>query len=203
MGVSQVFDTYSGRGQGYEISSPNTRLGRSQTSSLWSRGWNLNFLSLQATWQAGANSIRRRRKACFAWESTRSSAHTRSSSYTPSGRRCTERLVGALSQGVRYAGLRRVENQGEAEQSTDAAFRARGILPAVFTTSGEGTRGFIRTLYDKKSDVYMMSIRFYMVLIFCLLFNTYCFKCDLKYDAVFCFTYVRTYMICYTYDHSF
>ena len=108
-----------------------------------------------------------------------------------------------LPQGVRYAGLRRVENQGEAEQSTDAAFRARGILPAVFTTSGEGTRGFIRTLYDKKSDVYMMSIRFYMVLIFCLLFNTYCFKCDLKYDAVFCFTYVRTYMICYTYDHSF
>ena len=90
-----------------------------------------------------------------------------------------------------------------AEQSTDAAFRARGILPAVFTTSGEGTRGFIRTLYDKNSDVYMMSIRFYMVLIFCLLFNTYCFKCDLKYDAVFCFTYVRTYMICYTYDRSF
>ena len=51
-------------------------------------------------------------------------------------RRCTEKLVGALSQGVRHAGLRLVENQGEAEQSTDADFRAHGILPAIFMTSG-------------------------------------------------------------------
>ena len=48
---------------------------------------------------------------------------------------------GFSSQGVRHAGLRLVENQGEAEQSTDADFRARGILPAVFTTSGGTTRG--------------------------------------------------------------